>query len=182
MQPGEREQRPGTLLLTGRPGSGKTTLVRRLAERLADCRLGGFTTEEVRENGRRVGFRIETFDGRRAILARVDLPSRHRVGRYGIDVAAIDAVVEPSLDRPAELYLVDEIGKMECLSARFVDAMRRRLDGKAPLVATVAKRGGGFIEEVKRRSDVELWCLTPANRDELLEKAEHWLREAAESF
>ncbi|MBI2218916.1 MAG: hypothetical protein HYU51_16645 [Candidatus Rokubacteria bacterium] len=48
---------------------------------------------------------------------------------------------------------VDEIGKMECLSRAFVEAVRALLDTAMPVVATVAARGGGFIEEVKRRRD-----------------------------
>jgi len=71
---------------------------------------------------------------------------------------------------------VDEIGKMECLSARFVAHMRRILDGRVPLIATVAQRGAGFIAEVKRREDCELLTLTRANRDampqQLLERLE----------
>ena len=71
---------------------------------------------------------------------------------------------------------MDEIGKMECLSARFVAHMRRILDGRVPLIATVAQRGTGFIAEVKRREDCELLTLTRANRDampqQLLERLE----------
>jgi nucleoside-triphosphatase THEP1 len=44
------------LLLTGLPGCGKTTAVRRLVERLADLRLAGFYTQELCEAGSRVGF------------------------------------------------------------------------------------------------------------------------------
>ena len=69
-------------LLTGRPGIGKTTAICRLAELLADRRLAGFTTEEVRVGGTRRGFKIETFDGREGVLADVGLRSRWRVGRY----------------------------------------------------------------------------------------------------
>jgi len=35
-----------------------------------------------------------------------------------------------------------------------------------PLVATVSEKGGGFIEEVKRRPDVVIYRITSANRDE----------------
>jgi nucleoside-triphosphatase len=35
-------------LLSGPPGCGKTTVLRRLAERLGDLRLAGFYTQEIR--------------------------------------------------------------------------------------------------------------------------------------
>jgi nucleoside-triphosphatase len=98
---------------------------------------------------------------------RLELPKSHGVGKYGVDVAAIDRAADATLgpQRGVELYLVDEIGRMECLSERFVAHMRRILDSRVPLVATVAQRGTGFIAEVKRREDCELWTLTRANRD-----------------
>ena len=50
-------------------------------------------------------------------------------GRSAVAVAAIDAAVDGLLDpNAAEVFLVDEIGKMECLSERFIAGMRRLLD------------------------------------------------------
>lgn len=71
----------------------------------------------MREHGKRRGFRAVTFDGWTRIIATVDHPGPVRVGRYGVDVAAIDALVERSLATPAVVYLIDEVGKMECYSA-----------------------------------------------------------------
>jgi nucleoside-triphosphatase len=164
------------LLLTGAPGVGKTTVLRKLADRLDSGSLGGFYTEEMRERGERRGFRLVTFDGAERVIAHVDFPKAHQVGKYGVDVAALDETVGAALAlRPeVKLYLVDEIGKMECLSERFVAAMRRLLDSRKPLVATIAQRGEGFIADVKRRSDCELWTVTHANRDALPQQlAEH---------
>jgi nucleoside-triphosphatase len=165
------------LLITGRPGSGKTTLLRTVAASLAGWRLRGFYTEEIRARGQRRGFRIVTFDGQTALMAAVDLPKTRRVGRYGVDVAVIDEVADSALTRRAgiDLYLVDEIGKMECLSARFVAAMRALLDSPERVIATVARRGGDFIAEVKQRSDVELWELTSGNRDALADQVRGWV-------
>ena len=73
------------LLVTGAPGVGKTTLVRRVAARLEGLRVAGFTTEEIRERGRRLGFRIVPFEGRERIMAHVDFPGPARVGRYGVE-------------------------------------------------------------------------------------------------
>jgi nucleoside-triphosphatase len=167
------------LLLTGGPGVGKTTIVRRVAAGLDPRRARGFTTEEIRVRGRRTGFRLETLDGTLETLAHVDLRSPHRVGSYGVDVATLDRVAASTLaaDPAVKVYLVDEIGRMECLSARFVAAVRELLDSPRLLVGTIAARGGGFIEEAKRRRDVEVWMVTRENREALPAKVLAWLRE-----
>jgi nucleoside-triphosphatase len=169
-----------TLLLTGPPGSGKTTALRRAAESLGDWRLAGFYTEEIRERGVRRGFRAVTLDGQARDLARVDFRSAARVGRYGVDVEVMDwlaAMLSPRAR--VDAWLVDEIGKMECLSPRFVTAMRALLDGPTPVVATVALRGGGLIGEVKRRPDAELRTVTRAIREALPDTIAAWLRAQA---
>ena len=167
MKTAPQSQDPRHILLTGRPGVGKTTVVMRLAERVRYLKLAGFYTEEIRLHGRRMGFRAAVFSGRTTVLAHVDVKSRHRVGRYGVDVAAFEQLVLPELTSSADLLLVDEIGKMECFSSAFVSAVRDLLSAATPLVATVAASGGGFIAEVKQRADVELLQVTTDNRDEL---------------
>jgi len=77
------------LLLTGRPGCGKTTVLRAAAQKLASFHPVGFYTEEIRAGRERRGFRLVTFDGEEAIVAHMDFP-RPRVSKYGVDVAAID--------------------------------------------------------------------------------------------
>lgn len=166
------------LLLTGVPGIGKTTVLRRVAERLAPRPLGGFYTAELRAAGERLGFQLCTFAGEERVIAHVDFPGPARVSHYGVDVAAIDAVVEAALafDTARDVYLVDEIGKMECLSGRFVTAMRRLLDSPALVVATVAARGTGLIAEARARADAELWEVRRDNRDRLPEEVLRWLK------
>jgi nucleoside-triphosphatase len=171
--------KPSVLLLTGPPGVGKTTVIREVARALAGRRLGGFYTEELRLGRSRRGFTAVTFDGWRQDLARVDCRSPARVGRYGVDLAVLEELAERALglEPAAEAYLVDEIGKMECLSARFVAAMRRLLDAGRPVVATVGERGGGFIAEVKARPGVPLWRVTHGSREALPAQVLAWLSE-----
>jgi nucleoside-triphosphatase len=167
------------LLLTGVPGVGKTTVVRRAAEELrARRRIRGFTTEEIRRGRERLGFRIETFDGESAVLAHVSIRSEYRVSRYGVDVAALDRIIGKALalSPHTDAYLIDEIGKMECFSAKFSATVEELLDAKRPVVATVALRGGGFIEAVKRRADVELRTVTRSNREEMPSRVLEWVR------
>lgn len=162
-------------MLTGVPGAGKTTVLRRVLQHLAHRRAKGFYTEEMRSGGQREGFRLVTLDGQRVAIAHIGFRVGPRVGRYRVDVAAIDHAAGTALAPGADVYLVDEIGKMECLSSGFVGAIGVLLEGNAPMVATVAKRGGGLIAEVKHRTDAEVWEVTAANRAGLPERVLEWL-------
>jgi nucleoside-triphosphatase len=158
------------ILLTGLPGCGKTTIIRRVIERLRDLRLAGFYTQEIREHGQRLGFEAIGLGGGRTVLAHVDFHTRHRVGRYGVDLAGFEGIVRTKLNRPhdkVDLIVIDEIGKMECLSQVFVEAVTHILDSSVPLLATIAAKGSGLIAKVKDRLDVEIVTVTAANRDGL---------------
>src|SRR5262245_6571201 len=147
------------LLVTGAPGCGKTTVLRGVAERLGDLRLAGFLTLELREHGERVGFEAIDLNGQRAILAHVRSRSPVRVGRYGVEPERLVPIVEENLIRVAgsvDLFLIDEIGKLECYCPAFLPAMRQVREGSVPVLASIAVKGGGFIAEVKARPDVRI--------------------------
>jgi nucleoside-triphosphatase len=162
---------PVRLLVEGRPGSGKTTVVARLADLLAGrgLQIRGFVTHEVRERGRRVGFEIETVDGDRATLAHVSLPGPPRVGRYGVDLEAFERVALPAFAGSSrnDVVLIDELGKMELASDRFREAIARLLDTPVDVVATIHVFRNPFTDQLKRRPDVELVRVTRVTRDEL---------------
>ena len=165
------------LLITGFPGTGKTTLLVRLVRRVAKLHPTGFYTEEIREGGMRQGFRLVGIDGKEGILAHVGLHARNRVGRYGVDIRGFESFLA-DLDlngTSARLVFIDEIGKMECLSSRFVEQMRELLASGKTVVATVALKGGGFIAEVKGRPDCEVKEVTVANREKLVEELAAWV-------
>ena len=153
------------VLLTGEPGIGKTTIIQRTLALLPDFESTGFYTVEMRENGRRIGFDIITLDGKRGILARVSSGTVPRVGKYSVDVRAFETLALPALTSKAGLYVVDEIGRMECFSTRFVARIQELLAGNVRLLATVGAKEGGFLAEVRSRNDVVLLTATADNRD-----------------
>jgi len=158
----------GVFLLTGRPGVGKTTVICALADHLSDLHVAGFWTDEIRAAGERTGFRLRTFGGEERVIASVRFGGGPRVGKYGVDVAAIDTLAARALaGSDVELYLVDEIGRMECLSAVFVGAMRAVLGSGRLVVASVALKGPGLISETRRWPGARLWQVSRENRDAL---------------
>ncbi|MFW9808818.1 MAG: NTPase [Candidatus Thorarchaeota archaeon] len=155
------------ILLTGKPGIGKTTAIRRITEKIKPMRVGGFFSYEIRECGKRVGFAIETFSGESGILAHVNLDTRYRVGKYQVSVEDIDSVIIPELQRAREekeIIIIDEIAKMELFSKLFAPEVRRCLD-TARVVGTIQVRRDPFLDEIRKRHDVTILELTLSNRD-----------------
>jgi nucleoside-triphosphatase len=124
------------VLLTGLPGCGKTTVIRRLVERFDGLRLAGFYTQELRAQGQRVGFEAISLSGRRVLLAHVRSRSRHRVGRYGVEPEQLGPLVQEELagTGAVDVFIIDEVGKMELLCPAFVEVVPRLLDGAVSVV------------------------------------------------
>ena len=158
------------ILVTGLPGVGKTTLIKKLAEVLNDLNPIGFYTAEIREDTIRRGFELIDLDGRKGLLSHIDIKSPYRVGKYKVDIKGFENFLQtiPFLDPSTRLIVIDEIGKMECYSDQFKKLISGLFDSEKQVIATIALKGSGFIEEVKRRQDIKLFELTQGNRDSLL--------------
>jgi len=169
------------ILVTGRPGSGKTTLVLKLVERLygGGFKAGGFVTEEIREGPHRTGFEVRDLGGSKAILAHVDRKGKPRVGKYGVDVKAFERIALRALEigkKEADLLIVDEIGRMELFSNLFRSTLLELLGTPLPLLATVHMGSDAFTSDILSRGDVSVYRLNPAQREDLLEVVDGSIR------
>ena len=169
------------MLITGRPGVGKTTAIKQVAAALGQ-RAGGFYTEEICGPGGRKGFRLVTlpWGGREAVMAHVDIRSRHRVGRYGVDVATLDlvgvAAIRAAIEsRDAIAVVIDEIGKMELFSGEFRGAALKAMSSGKIVVATVMQKNHDWVSALKAMPQVTVWEITKANRDGMPGRVLEWI-------
>jgi nucleoside-triphosphatase len=167
------------ILLTGLPRCGKTTAVMKIIAQLNMDIIAGFYTQEIRQAGVRKGFSWRRLNGSTGTLAHVDIKGPFRVGKYGVDVASFEKSVVPILDiekTDTQLFVIDEIGKMECFSKDFVDAIRRLFKSDKSVLATVALKGSGLISEVKDYPDTKLFNLTRHNSQKTIDEILQSLR------
>ena len=175
------------ILITGRPGCGKTTLIKQVVNKLPRG-AGGFYTEEIRDSesvrerssGTRAGFKIVTLDGEEAVFAHVDFKTRSRVGKYGLNLSALERIGVDAIRQAIHarrLVVIDEIGPMEIRSPIFRDAVKEALNSKVPVLATIFARALPFTDAIKSRSDVRLIEVRADNRERLVSELSDRIRE-----
>ena len=172
------QTRQRVYLLTGRPGTGKTSLIKQAVAELKG-EAGGFYTEEIRSQGTRLGFKLVTLNGQEAILAHVDIGGRYRVGKYGVDIDSLDRVGVSALHQATEhcdLVVVDEIGKMELFSANFREAVLQIIGGGKMVLGTIMLVSNPWADTIKRQPQVKLVEVTRTNYHQVLDDLRHWLK------
>jgi len=162
------------ILITGRSGVGKTTVITKVAEALKakGYKVGGMTTKEKREHGNRVGFQIYDLETQRqGWLSHINQQNGPRIGKYRVNINDLEHVGANAIQnavKTADVTIVDEIGPMELFSQTFRQAILQAMDSDKPLVATIHhKATDSLVRKIKTRQDAELFEVTIENRNTL---------------
>jgi|WetSurMetagenome_2_1015567.scaffolds.fasta_scaffold61597_2 nucleoside-triphosphatase len=165
-------------LITGLPGTGKTSLIKQALASFQGIKAGGFLTEEIRLQGVREGFRVVTIDGKTASLANVNIHSQYRVSKYGVDINSINGLAVSVLQQAFEhcdLVVIDEIGKMELFSEQFKSIVLEIIESGKSVLGTIMLKSNPWADMIKQKSQISLLTLTRYNQEEALEKVLKWL-------
>lgn len=161
------------LAITGAPGSGKSTLCKRLIEALPTLKIGGILTQDIRKHQERVGFEIvDIATGQKGLLAHRDFREGPRVGRYRVHTKDIERIAVPALERAlceAQLIIIDEIAPMELHSPLFVAAAEAVFSSTKDLVVTFKEH---FEHPLIARVQAEfaVFTITPSTRESLFQE------------
>jgi nucleoside-triphosphatase len=167
-------------LLTGSPGSGKTSLIKTALKDFKG-KAGGFYTEELQsKSGDRYGFKLVTLDGKTGTLANAHFKSTDRVGKYGVDTKVMDtlgiAAITDAIAN-ADVVVIDEIGRMELFSENFKKAVTDAIESGKKVLGTVMMVHHPFADTIKRLPEVELIPVMRTNNEQVLKEIREWLQE-----
>ena len=160
---------PNNILITGPSEIGKTTLIKRLLKDLTPLLVRGFYKEPIIEYNILKGYRVITLDLKWQILAHIDIQGPDRINNIGVNVDGFEQLVLPhlSLFAGTELFVIDEIGEMECLSSKFCHQVKLIISSDIPLIASV---NNGYLSEINNlisKNDASIIQLTKKNRNHL---------------
>ncbi len=179
--------------VTGRPGTGKTTIVLSAAQGLRDKGyiVGGMLSKEVREKGTRIGFEIiDVATGEKGWLAHVNQPTGPQVSKYKVNLHDLDRIGAKSIHnamKDADAVIVDEIGPMELFSSAFRQVVRDLITSEKLVLGVIHYRARNTVlDSIKTRKDAEIIEATMGNRQDLhnllIQKAVQFLVEARKTY
>ena len=165
---------PCRIFLTGEPGCGKTTAIKKICEMLTarGRKVGGIVSGEIRERGVRAGFSLEDLSTHETgTLAHVSQRDGPPVGKYRVNLADIQRIAVTAIKRAIaadDVIIVDELGPMELNSMPFILAVEMALATQKHFVGTIHKRASHYlIAAIKSNPAYQILEVTLNNRNEL---------------
>ena len=163
------------ILITGRPGIGKSTVLSEVIRTLSDNTFGIIAHELRDKNEQRVGFRAEMVQPPKtsALFAHsVDIQSDVQVDIFSVDVNVIDTFVLNALHPEQEkgVAIIDEIGRMQSFSKPFMKRVQELINHPDYLlVASIVSDPEPWSLPLKNNLNIILIEVTDTNREQLPE-------------
>lgn len=157
------------VFLTGRSGSGKSTVLLKVIKRLRaeGLKVGGIITPEERVRGRRIAFKvIDLSSGKVGTLASTDRLTGPKVSKYRIDIPDFERIALPALSyaiNECDVICIDELGKMEFFSTKFKQKVNEILRSRRPVIAVVHRNYADIYKSIG-----PLFQITLENREEIV--------------
>ena len=165
---------PSRIFLTGEPGCGKTTAIKKTHQMLSTkgWKVGGVVSGELREKGVRVGFSLEDLTSHETgTLAHIAQKHGPTVGKYHVNLADIQRIAVIAIKHAileADVIMVDELGPMELNSMPFILAVEMALATPKNFVGTIHKRASHhLVAAIKSNPAYQVFEVTLNNRNEL---------------
>jgi len=172
--------------ITGMPGVGKTQTLLKIIGSLekSGYTVEGMITKPITKKKKRVGFYVcDWKTNEKEVFAHIDFENKEKVGKYGVDITALEKIGVPAIEKAItddeiDIIVIDEIGKMEMLSQKFCDIVIEALDSDKPIMVTLHKKSRTpLLQDVRRRDDIRILEVTPVNRNLLPYKIEKIMEE-----
>jgi len=153
------------IVLTGPPKSGKSTLLNKVISSYQN--KVGLVTNEIREQGARIGFCVETSAGAKSVIASVNFSTNFQVSKYFVNLENLDIILpEIAKFNSADLLFLDEIGQMQLPSEKFRQLAIDYFDSPNIVLATLSKVfNDDFANNVRGRKDVIIIEISEENRN-----------------
>lgn len=165
------------LFIVGVAGIGKTRLIRDVTVNRKEV-IGGFYTEPIMLGRIRRGVRMFTFDGQERMLAQKGLKSNLSLGKFGLDLNALENVGVPALKlgmMTKQLMVIDEMGMLEVHSERFKATLQEVLHSDKPVLGTIRPDAKPYLETLKKLPDTQVIVLTRSNFTSIKIQVRKWL-------
>ena len=163
--------------ITGIPKAGKTTLIQNiiysLKAKLKKLKIGGFISPEIKEHGKRTGFKVVNIDnGFTRTLSSID-GDGPKVGKHHVNIKGFESVAIPALKKflQYDVFIIDELGAMELKSNLFLNKTEEifssisasKSQSNFPLI--IASVSDQYLDKFEAYGEVFL--VNQSNREEL---------------
>lgn len=157
------------LFLTGNAGTGKTTLINKILDKL-NCSVGGYLTDREIINDKKI-FTAKSLldDTEKYEFAKINMISGNKEIYEDAFRQGIISILEKSIIK-ADVIVLDELGFMENNIIQFTSYVHSLLDSDKFVLGVLKKHDCQFINSIRSRKDVIVVGINKDNRDIILDE------------